>query len=855
MLTALRELFGTSNKKTARDKLEPAEEVRSLASPKVVQSVIDPVPVAQPGPRHEGEPVPSYPKRGPAVPSVAPEKLLATQDALLRELRQASALSFVDFDEIIMPTIIEYARFVHLLPASEYDHHADLGGLFRHGLEVAFFASRRAESREFALNEVPSVRKFQIFRWRACALLGGMLHDAGKAVIDIGARSFESDTVWNPHVQSLWDWTQEHKVREYSISFRETRRHKEHDAVSVAVISRLLPERTMRWLGEYQGRMAYDAMLMALTGSDDRENPLVEIIHGADGDSVAKDRAESQKRLVSVGEGGSKSNAAILVRAIREKILQGQWRVNQAGNVVWHTANGIYLMYPHFLREVVEHLRKQGITHLPTEENTLLKLLGEAGIVASSMLASGMVVYVHQVVVYAPEKKSDLPLPIKIPTVKFNTDRIIPDYYDLPPAIDIDICDPDGNVVEKFTANKPVAPVAMVEDTASDETAVASSSPDIALGEAPEEPESQHIGSEADSTAVSNAHPSEHPEEASLNFMPEPFMDGEGHDDSVMSLDEYAPFSDEQGDDDFYEPALGGIPIDETGVMIPGADSPPLVDPQVKRNSRQEYIKESLKAHNNPFPPTSREGAVQWVEEQSDGAYLKYLISAAEEGVLQRDRDWVVFNDQLRFAFPESLEGCGTEPAEVVEAFSNHGWIEQDQVRKRWKRISTPMGNDTRTSFMFTYEMTQCLNLLLPRVKSDSSTETIFGPNIHGRNAMVYVESGGLANTVGIRVVAVALHEFLMARHEDLLGGLASLNSATVAAELRDFCKQHKALGVTGQKLAATLLKVPDNPVLNLSTEKSTKGALKQYVVNQTYEPGVDLNEIYGAASQLLQGN
>ena len=50
--------------------------------------------------------------------------------------------------QYIIPVLENYARFIHLLPASENHHHSDEGGLWRLGLEVAEWALSRCIAQE-----------------------------------------------------------------------------------------------------------------------------------------------------------------------------------------------------------------------------------------------------------------------------------------------------------------------------------------------------------------------------------------------------------------------------------------------------------------------------------------------------------------------------------------------------------------------------------------------------------------------------------------------------------------------------------------------------------------------------------
>jgi conjugal transfer pilus assembly protein TraI len=75
------------------------------------------------------------------LPVAAPARIVTTQSELIARLQDGLAFTDTRFAALVRPVIERYAAFVHLLPASEAHHHRGAGGLFRHGLEVAFHAA------------------------------------------------------------------------------------------------------------------------------------------------------------------------------------------------------------------------------------------------------------------------------------------------------------------------------------------------------------------------------------------------------------------------------------------------------------------------------------------------------------------------------------------------------------------------------------------------------------------------------------------------------------------------------------------------------------------------------------------
>jgi len=75
-----------------------------------------------------------------AYPALSLDALLAREQSLISALQEALNLPSSIQAELLTPVIARYAAFVHLLPASKAHHHAGMGGLLHHGLEVALWA-------------------------------------------------------------------------------------------------------------------------------------------------------------------------------------------------------------------------------------------------------------------------------------------------------------------------------------------------------------------------------------------------------------------------------------------------------------------------------------------------------------------------------------------------------------------------------------------------------------------------------------------------------------------------------------------------------------------------------------------
>ena len=66
---------------------------------------------------------PRYPPFKRGLPASTPAQIIKSQGDLIWRIKMVTGLSEGEFDRYVMPVIINYAKFVHLLPASEKHHH------------------------------------------------------------------------------------------------------------------------------------------------------------------------------------------------------------------------------------------------------------------------------------------------------------------------------------------------------------------------------------------------------------------------------------------------------------------------------------------------------------------------------------------------------------------------------------------------------------------------------------------------------------------------------------------------------------------------------------------------------------
>jgi hypothetical protein len=236
------------------------------------------------------------------IPAVDPDYLLQRNQPLISELYRNTGLSEEEFDEIVVPVLINFARYVQVLPASEKHHHSGIGGLFRHSLEVFVVAVRLSNGKSFCGGLEGKLKAITKVRWPLAVGFAGFLHDAGKAVHDMKAVCAKTGDEWNPFNESLHDFACN---RKYLPVWRESRTHKTHEIVGGALADQIIPAKVRGWLN-MGDPLVLPTMLLAISGFEKPEMPVVyEIVKQADKESVSKhlslptrqDDGEESKRL------------------------------------------------------------------------------------------------------------------------------------------------------------------------------------------------------------------------------------------------------------------------------------------------------------------------------------------------------------------------------------------------------------------------------------------------------------------------------------------------------------------------------------------------------------------------------
>lgn len=316
--------------------------------------------------------IPRYPPFAKGLPAAPTVRIIQTQDELIARIRGALRFNANEFKEIVLPVIERYAAYVHLLPASEAHHHRGAGGLFRHGLEVGFWASQRAESHQFCLGETPQNRRDNEPRWQFASFLGGLLHDVGKPLSDVAVTDKTGKKEWNPYDTSLADWTHKESIDHYFLRWRD-KRNKRHEKFSMMNLDQIITPKAKSYLNK-PGPHIMEALLEAIVGTSAAES-LTQIVLWADQESVRRDLVNQRLDVDEYAYGVPVER--FVFDALR-RIVE-TCKINVPGAYVWRIDQGVFLVWNQIVPLIHNVLEQDKVPGVPRSPDTLADILIERG--------------------------------------------------------------------------------------------------------------------------------------------------------------------------------------------------------------------------------------------------------------------------------------------------------------------------------------------------------------------------------------------------------------------------------------------------------------------------------------------
>lgn len=315
------------------------------------------------------EEVPRYPPFAKGLPVIPAIKILESQEELIKKIKHYLGVTDQEYQGRVYPLIFNYARFVHLLPASEKHHHRGAGGLFRHGLEVGFEAVYKSHGVLYGMDENPGRRKQLTPRWRLAIFIAGMLHDLGKPVTDVEIKSEDGAHTCNIVGDDIETWARKRKIQRYYLSWR-VNRNGDHEIVSPTLINKVISPEVQEYLNEY-GPAIYKEMLLTIAGTS-HNSKMYSLVMDADYLSVEKDL---KNNCIPIDPSIGAPIEWFILDAMRQQIKKGAWTDNAKGAVVWRLKEGTFILWNEAAEDISRLITKSNIPGIPKHPDTLADIL------------------------------------------------------------------------------------------------------------------------------------------------------------------------------------------------------------------------------------------------------------------------------------------------------------------------------------------------------------------------------------------------------------------------------------------------------------------------------------------------
>ncbi|AKK01089.1 MobH family relaxase [Pseudomonas citrulli] len=288
---------------------------------------------------------------------------------LLDRIWQYTALSHQQFSQLYLNPIHLYAELVQQLPASETHHHAYLGGMLDHGLELVACSLKLRQSYLLPTGAAPEDQAAQTDAWSAGIAYGALLHDIGKIAVDLLVER-QDGRVWHPWQGSL--------DQPYRFRYIKGRDYHLHSAAAGLLYTQILDRPILDWLSGFPPLWA--SLLYVLAGQYERAGVLGELVMQADRVSTAQNIGGNPSKAL---QAPTHSLQHHLISGLRY-LVQHELKLNQPGAAGWLTRDALWLVSKTVTDKLRAYLLSQSIEGIPSSNLAVFDELQSHGLVEST---------------------------------------------------------------------------------------------------------------------------------------------------------------------------------------------------------------------------------------------------------------------------------------------------------------------------------------------------------------------------------------------------------------------------------------------------------------------------------------
>lgn len=305
------------------------------------------------------------------LPIESAHSLLAAEHRrqLLDRIWQYTALSHAQFIQLYLNPIHRYAEQVQQLPASETHHHAYLGGMLDHGLELVACSLKLRQSYLLPTGAAPEDQAAQTDAWSAGIAYGALLHDIGKIAVDLQVER-QDGRLWHPWHGPL--------DQPYRFRYLKGRDYHLHGAAAGLLYTQILDGPILDWLSGFPSLWA--SLLYVLAGQYERAGVLGDLVIQADRVSTAQNIGGNPKKALLAPIHSLQHH---LISGLRH-LVQHELKLNQPGAAGWLTKDTLWLVSKTATDRLRAYLLSQSIEGISSSNLAVFDELQSHGLVEST---------------------------------------------------------------------------------------------------------------------------------------------------------------------------------------------------------------------------------------------------------------------------------------------------------------------------------------------------------------------------------------------------------------------------------------------------------------------------------------
>lgn len=318
-----------------------------------------------------------HPSVDPGIAACSVDDLLASEAELLQRFKYCYGCDAETFARDIVAPIRRYASYVNLLPATADNFFCSAGGLFRLGLEVAFFALQGTDAHIVSGRATISVRKDLEPRWRRATFLAGLCSELHRTLCAATVTDDQGEE-WPSYLLPLTTWLERRRARRFFV--RWIANAPESRGLSLFALPHIVAPEAMQQLAE-ANNVVIPQMLASITGMPllHEQSILIELVKRSAALVIDRDLAASAHRYGRPILGAHIER--YLLDAMRQLIAaHPAWSPNSERSRVWVGTEGLFIVWPNAAAEIRKVLEDDELRGIPKAPETIVEILTAAGV-------------------------------------------------------------------------------------------------------------------------------------------------------------------------------------------------------------------------------------------------------------------------------------------------------------------------------------------------------------------------------------------------------------------------------------------------------------------------------------------